>query len=280
SEGWEGFSDTLTVRIGQECGQAPYLMVPPTIPGRFQAEYYDLGGPGVAYLELSPQNTGNGIRAGEGVDIGVSSDIGGGYQVENMTLREWTEYTVRVTRSGRYRMIARMAATRSGQLRLSVDGTEVEPALTYESTNSTSFHRNAVLDGIHLEEGIRTLRITHDAFGAFINWYELQLVSATDVFPLPESPRDDVVVYPNPFRDRLFVDPGAGIMGRWRARLVDMTGRTVWSTTLERSGAGNGPIGIDVPGTLSQGAYLLVLQSKNLTTTHLVVRNGSSTKPP
>ena len=270
SEGWEGFSDTLAVRVGSVCGQAPYLMVPPSIPGRFQAEYYDIGGPGVAYLELTSQNTGDGIRAGEGVDIGVSSDVGGGYQVENMTLREWTEYTVRVTQSGRYRLVTRVAATRDGRMRLSVDGSEVPTPLTYQSTNSSTFFRNATLDGIDLEEGVHTLRITYDSFGAYINWYELQLVSATDVEPIPSE--NTVSVYPNPFGSRLHIDLDGVHSGPVTARLVDMTGRTVWEIRSETLENGRGTLRAEFPSALAQGTYLLVLQSAAKTTTHLVVR--------
>ena len=278
SEGWEGFSELLSVRVGSVCGQAPYLMVPPSIPGRFQAEYYDLGGPGVAYQELTPQNTGNGIRADEGVDIGVSSDIGGGYQVENMTVREWTEYTVQVNTSGRYRLVARVSATRDGQLRLAVDGVEAAAPLMYQSTNSTTFFRNAVLDGVELEEGVHTLRITHDSFGAYINWYELQLMSATSVADLPAD--QAVQVYPNPFQDVLNIETNDAHAGPVTARLVDVSGRTAWKFQLDLPENDRRKVHVELPESLAQGLYLLVLQSKTATTTHMVVRRRTAFKQP
>jgi beta-glucanase (GH16 family) len=280
SEGWEGFSDTLLLHIGPECVQAPYLIVPPTIPGRIQAEYYDLGGPGVAYQELSPQNTGNGIRASEGVDIGTTADIGGGYQVENMTFREWTEYTVRVAQSGRYRMVARVAATRDGQLRLSVDGAEVSTPLIYRSTNSTTFFRNATLDDIHLEAGVSTLRIMYDAFGAYINWFEFQLVYASDVSTAQPGGEPAVRVYPNPFANRLHIDTQKVHHGVLRARLVDMTGRVVWKFSGVSSEDSMNLIRADLPDNLAGGVYVLVLQSVTTTTTHVVIRQGGTGRLP
>ena len=272
ADGWVASSDTLHLQVGGSCGQAPYLMVPATVPGRIEAEYYDIGGQGEAYLELTTGNTGDGIRSDEYVDIGNASDVGGGYQLENMTLREWIEYSIRVTQGGVYRLVARLAATRDGQFRISVDGQEWSDPLTYLSTGSTSFYRNATLDGIELEEGDHVLRIMFDSFGAYINWFEFQYAGGTareipgETVPFLES------VYPNPFRSALTLQLGQGSMTPLDVRMIDLTGRTVFHTTFSPGTWGGMPLRLDPPGYLSAGAYMLVLQSGIETHTRTVLR--------
>ncbi len=273
-DGWTAQSDTLHIQVGDTCGQAPYLMEAPDIPGQFEAEYYDLGGPGVAYLELTPLNTVGALRADEGVDIGVSADIGGGYNVENVTLREWTEYTVNVTESGTYRLIARLAATRDGSLTLAIDGQDWGEELAYSSTNSTTFFRNAVLDGVWLEEGIRTLRIGYRSFGVYINRYELQLGTSTSTETHPERVNLMRSVYPNPFTDRLLVELGSEAYHPATVRLVDVMGREVMNREFDSLGREGDTIRLDLPTRLSPGMYFLVVQTDTGTISRPVIRVG------
>lgn len=261
SDGWEAGSDTLHVQVGTDCVQAPYLMVAPAVPGRVEAEYYDIGGAGEAYLDLTSQNTAGALRAGEGVDVGAAQDIGGGYQIENVTLREWTEYTVNVTQSGMYRLIARLAATKDGTFTISVDGVEHGEPLSYRSTNSTSFYRNATLDGIWLDEGVRIVRIGYNAIGAYINRYEFQLLSATSVDAPPESPELEVSVFPNPFQD------GFDLVLRGEAQrsgvisMYDVTGRRVFQSLLTGRQLTTNRVRINPTDTLTPGLYLVVYHS-------------------
>jgi hypothetical protein len=272
SDGWEAGSDTLNVQVGTECVQAPYLMVAPLVPGRVEAEYFDIGGAGEAYLDLSSQNTGGALRADEGVDIGSSQDIGGGYQIENVTLREWTEYTVNVTQSGFYRMSARLAATKDGSLTISVDDVEHADPLTYSSTNSTSFHRNAVLDGLWLDEGIRTVRVEYNAIGAYVNRFEFRLLSATGLETLPESSEMEIDVFPNPFQDRLELIIKGKAPGPSVISMYDVTGRRVFHTSLTGHKSTTNHVQLNPTERMSPGLYLVVIQSDTDTYTTTVIR--------
>lgn len=274
AEGWVASSDTLSIQVDTSCGQAPYLMVPASIPGRFEAEYYDLGGPGESYQDLTASNTGDGIRQQEGVDIGTASDVGGGYQLENMTLREWVEYTVRVEETGTYRLVSRLAATRDGQFRIAVDGVEWSEPLSYRSTNSTTFFRNAVLDGVVLEKGDRVIRFMFDSFGAYVNWFEFQSVSGTAVEE-PTRPTDFAIdVYPNPVQDRIHIRFNEAVKGPLHVQLLDITGRMVLDHTISSGTWGGIPLEIDLPSQLASGAYLLVLQGPAATRTQVLFREG------
>ncbi|NNF04688.1 MAG: family 16 glycosylhydrolase, partial [Rhodothermales bacterium] len=131
SDGWTGTSDVIPVTVGASCGQAPYLMRAHRIPGRIEAEHYDLGGPGVAFTDLSGNNTGGGFREAEAVDIGPSLDVGSGYRIQDVTLREWVEYTAHVEQGGLYRLIGRVTALQDGSFSVSVNGEELPDPFTY-----------------------------------------------------------------------------------------------------------------------------------------------------
>lgn len=272
SDGWTARSDTLSIQVGTGCPQAPYLMVAPPIPGRVEAEYFDLGGPGVAFQDLTQSSTAADLRADEAVDVGFTDDIGGGYQVEDVTFREWVEYTVDVTQSGFYRMTARLAATKDGLLYISVDGERWPEDLAYASTNSRTFYRNASLEGIWLDEGIRTLRVEHSTFGAYINRYDFELISGTATEALPEAIDLVQAVYPNPFTGSLSVEFGGAMHGDVTVRLMDLLGREVVRKALPNDLSQGNSLQILSGEPLSPGLYVLVIQTGTTTWTKPVVR--------
>jgi hypothetical protein len=99
-----------------------------------QAEDYDLGGASVAYTDTTTGNAGGQYRSDD-VDISVSNDLGGGFNVGWTSSGEKLRYTVN-TEAGDYRVRARVAsASGSGSLRLRLDG-EVLGTLNVPSTSS------------------------------------------------------------------------------------------------------------------------------------------------
>ena len=122
---------------GRPFRDATHTSGPQTIPGRLEAALYDLGGEGVAYHDVDKINHGSGelnytpghcepgvppaichFREGEGADISYVKKLADlnhpspvlpdwqqlylGWEENG----EWTNYTVNVTRPGRYRILA------------------------------------------------------------------------------------------------------------------------------------------------------------------------------
>jgi hypothetical protein len=104
---------TLTLdRIGPE----PYR--PVSVPGRVQAEDYNLGGEGAAYHDTTPGNAGGAYRADD-VDIESANGITNVGWIRN---GEYLTYTVNVTTTGDYAVAARVATPNTGcRLRFFVD---------------------------------------------------------------------------------------------------------------------------------------------------------------
>ncbi|MAY74123.1 MAG: hypothetical protein CMJ31_05225 [Phycisphaerae bacterium] len=100
--------------------QFPFNAEPATIPGRVEAEHYDVGGDGVSYRDRDNSNNGGALRPGDAVDIEGSS--GGGNNIGWIEAGEWLEYTVDVQAAGPHEVRFRVASNESGgRFRLTSD---------------------------------------------------------------------------------------------------------------------------------------------------------------
>src|SRR5580692_1762507 len=88
---------------------APYGGTPAAVPGTVQAANYDTGGQGVAYNVTSINGTANSYRS-DGVDLEVTSDTGGGYNLGWTANGQWFKYTVNVATAATYTVTFRVAA--------------------------------------------------------------------------------------------------------------------------------------------------------------------------
>ncbi|MBN1580014.1 MAG: glycoside hydrolase family 3 C-terminal domain-containing protein [Anaerolineae bacterium] len=82
---------------------------PHPIPGKIEAEDYDLGGEGVAYHDATTGNEGGKYR-GDDVDIEDTADMDGGYNVGWIEEGEWLSYTVDVASTSLYDIQVRVAS--------------------------------------------------------------------------------------------------------------------------------------------------------------------------
>ena len=89
----------------------PYGGTAAPIPGRIEAEHFDLGGEGVGYHDTTFGNSGGLFRPEENVDLRAVSDFGSGYAVTDIAPGEWLRYTTNVTEAGTYCLYLRASAT-------------------------------------------------------------------------------------------------------------------------------------------------------------------------
>ncbi len=113
--------------------QLPFSGSPKSLPGRVEAEFYDVGGEGVAYHDCDTTNNGGVYRLTEGVDVEASSE--GGFNVGWMCSNEWIEYTVDVSVAGAYRIELRVASqSTGGDLHMEFDGVDKTGSVAAPST--------------------------------------------------------------------------------------------------------------------------------------------------
>jgi len=182
--GWTSHSATKPITVGNSCEQnSPYLMRPHPIRERIEAEYFDLGGPRVAYRDLTSKNEGHGIRLEEGVDVYPTTD-GIGYHIGATARREWVAYTVHVDQAGIYDLQVRLAS-KAHQVSFSLEFDGVDKTGIIRHTNRTqNFQTVRVITekGIELDAGTQVMKFHFQNGIPSVNWLQFRLRSSKPTF--------------------------------------------------------------------------------------------------
>ena len=116
-----GPAPTPTVTVTPTPTQTVGPYTPLSIPGRIEAEDYDLGGEGIGPASTTAGNSGGTYRTDD-VDIEYTASEGN-HNVGSIRDGEWLAYTADVTGSGPFTVTARVASPNTGrQATLAVDG--------------------------------------------------------------------------------------------------------------------------------------------------------------
>ncbi len=247
-----GADETDIDFTGAELENEPYSGSPVAIPGRVEAENYDLGGEGVAYHDTTAGNT-SGIYRSDDVDLGNCSDTGGGYCIGWFSSGEWLEYTVDVTSADNYDIHLRVASdVDTARLYVSFDGVDVSGAVAAPNTGDFDIWETVSVSNVPLTSGVQIMRLTADPGRINVNWIEIAAPSAENVAPTVDAGPNDSIILPTDTvnLDGTVSDP-------------DDTPTTTWS---KQSGAGTVTFGdassVDTTATFSTaGTYVLELEA-------------------
>ena len=145
-----------------------------SLPGRIEAEDYNLGGNGVGYFDTGAGNNGGAFR-NDDVDIQAASE--GGFSVGWIANGEWLAYTVDVQTSGSYTLRTRVASLRTDTktFHIEIDGTDVTGPITFNTSGAGwQAWRDVVIDNVALNAGPQELRIVMDSSSFNINYLDIQ----------------------------------------------------------------------------------------------------------
>lgn len=229
--------------------QAPFNQSPHLIPGRIEAEEYDLGGEGIAYHEANANGNEGGanLRIDE-VDIEVIEATEGMYNIGYVLQGEWLEYTVNVMSTGVYSLDMRVAADGDGKVfHIEFDGKDVTGPIAIPNTGGWQSWETIILNGISLNEGNHVMRLAFDA--SYMNLNYLQFNDM--VTGMMDDRTGDVTIYPNPFMNN-----GLKIIteGDFVYRITDIRGFELETG----SGSQSHSIGTE----LKPGVYILSVENK------------------
>jgi len=189
-----------------DCPQEPFITTF-NIPGKIEAEDYDKGGQGISFNDDEADNLGEEYRT-DGVDIQVTTDQGGGYNIGFIRAGEWLEYTVNVTEFGQYDIKSRVASDiGGGSYRLEMDG---EIIMTTEVENTGGWQTFVDIDqsNIELEEGEHILRFYAVTGGFNLNWINFSSSTITGIEA--SALEDNLKLYPNPAEDHINIEGAMG----------------------------------------------------------------------
>jgi hypothetical protein len=156
--------------------------IPHTVPGRIQAEYYDMGGSGVAYKDTTPGNA-RGIETfydGDEYrhnDVDIRPTIDGGHEVSWIVSGEWLEYTINVGQAGTYNLTLRVSSSGSGGgVRVEFGG--VDKTGNIEIPANSSYQ--TIQRSVNLSAGQQVMRLYMVGSGFNLNWIEITVSHRND----------------------------------------------------------------------------------------------------
>lgn len=206
----------------------PFSGVRVQLPGLIQAEDFDNGGAGAAYLDLTTGNAGGAYRQ-TNVDIEAATE--GAYDIGWVSPGEWLSYSVNVTAPGSYVLEARVASNgQGGTFHIEFGSTNVTGPLSIPNTGGWQ-RWTSVSTLVALNAGPQTMRLVFDSSTAGIvgnvTWLR---VSPTVGTPFTGSP----VQLPGAFAAVDFDNGGEGLGyhdtttansgGQYRTTAVDIEG--------------------------------------------------------
>jgi len=130
---------------------------PLSIPGKIEAENFDIGEDGMTYHDSDTKNITGDYRPNEPIDI---YDLGNNifYVIDNLT-GEWIEYTVNVAQTGQYDISVPIAAPLSGGT-FKIKIGNVESNLLKVPSSRSQIITKPLLLSMNLEAGIQIMRIS------------------------------------------------------------------------------------------------------------------------
>jgi hypothetical protein len=249
----------VTFKLTKELKQEPFHGTAHAIPGRIEAEHYDLGGEGLAYHEANTNgNQGGATLRNDEVDIETTQDIGGGYNIAYIMAGEWLEYTVNVTSDGIYDLDLRMAADGDGKtMHIELDGIDITGAINVPNTGGWQTWQTVTLNGINLTAGEHVMRIVFETDYMNLNYVEFRDV----ITSVQEAAILAINVFPNPFT-------AGGIQ-------INDAGEFTYKITNEKGvlvEAGKGKDAQKVGKNLKDGVYILTVENEREVAVHKIIK--------
>jgi len=253
--------------------QSPYGGTPWPVPGKIEAENYDLGGEGTAYHDATSGNAGGQYRS-DGVDIYPNLDTS--YVIGFTQAGEWLEYTVTVASSGTYTIAARVSSIDSyGKFHIAMDGADVTGQYVMPAYGGSMVWSTLSKTGISLTAGQHIMKISLDSNGsgnsevANVNYIN---IAAGTAITSPVQPALGVLAlnaHPNPFNPTSRITVSLPERSPMVLSVYDLTGRLVKTLA---AGIGNAGVnnfvwdGSDASGRqVSAGLYEYHLTACNRT---------------
>jgi N-acetylneuraminic acid mutarotase/glucose/arabinose dehydrogenase len=173
------------------------------LPGRFEVENYKSGGPSVGYHDTDAGNSGGAYRTDD-VDIQVTSDSSGDYNVGYIRSGEWLAYDINLANSGDYFFTLRASTPYNARsMHIEVDGVNVSGAINIPKTGGWQTWADVAVGPIALTGGNHQLRLVFDSDSFNINYVTVTQATA--------APWESVVALPGRFEAENYKSGGAGI---------------------------------------------------------------------
>ncbi|GJQ64172.1 MAG: hypothetical protein SCALA702_32250 [Melioribacteraceae bacterium] len=248
-------TDNMTIEV---LGNGtPYNGTAISIPGIVQAEFYDLGGEGVAYHDVDAVNWGVPFRSDEGVDIEASNDVGGGYNIGWIEDGEWVEYTIDVPEAGLYNVVPLISSVPGGGgIHIEFNGIDLTGVVSVPVTGGWQFWEELVIPDVYLDAGEQIMHVEFHSGQFNLNWIELR-ASTTDLEGQQTLPQNFELKqnYPNPFNPVTKIEFALTVSSNVEIILYNLLGQQVSKIASGKYSAGYHNVRFN-GANLSSGLYI------------------------
>ena len=166
-----GCSDGVEFVAGVGCPPGPYHGRPAILPGRVEAEDFDTSPKEKAYWDLDDNNNGGAYRQ-TGVDL--QDCLEGGYNLGWVETNEWLEYTVEISKAGKYDIVCRTGSPNDGaKLHVEFDGVDQTGTLDVVNTGDWQNYTHLIKKGVQLEAGVQKMKVVIENGGFNLNYIEV-----------------------------------------------------------------------------------------------------------
>ena len=168
--------------------QTPYKEVAATIPGKIEAENYDVGGHNKAFYDKDRENQGKAYREDEVDIVDISDSKCGaeackGYAIGYTQDDEWVEYTINVAADAKYDITANIAtAYETSGMQLFIDDKEITEAITFEKIDSVwTTYKVVDVGSVELKKGEHVLKLLITGGYLNVDWINFNDPNKTSI---------------------------------------------------------------------------------------------------
>jgi endoglucanase Acf2 len=252
--------DSLLITV--QGNGTPYSGTPVAVPGIVEAEYYDLGGEGVAYHDNDAANLGVPFRSSEGVDLEGAND--GGYDIGWIEDGEWVEYTIDVAKEGLYKIIPQTASVPGGgKLHIEFNGEDLTGKIDVPVTGGWQFWQDIDIPAVQLNAGKQVMHVVFYNGHFNLNKIEIKAnltnISDEQTIPLEFELKQN---FPNPFNPTTVINYQLPVSGLIRLVVYNILGQELRELVHSKQEAGKHTVTFNAKG-LASGIYYYKLMAKD-----------------
>lgn len=218
-------SNSISVVAKVSSEQKPFNSVAFTIPGKIEAEEYDLGASGISYSDKSPGNKFSEFRQDD-VDIEKCTDEGAGYNLGDLQIGEWVEYTANISEAGVYDIEFRVATEMENtKFHIEMDGVDITGSIAVPNTGGWQKWQTIRKEGMQLSAGEKTIRLVIE--GEYFNLNFMNFIK-TSVTGIEDELAKNATIYPNPTQEYVTISDQNDLFSR--VEILDIHGKKVLIT--------------------------------------------------
>ncbi|MBN2486935.1 MAG: carbohydrate-binding protein [Bacteroidales bacterium] len=195
--------DTVMVTFSPEVDRKPFSSQSISLPGKIEAENFDIGGQDISYKDATEANEGKTYRPGR-VDIEPCFDKGSGFHIGWTATGEWTEYTVTVAEEGFFDFDFRAATANTNRtISVKINGENLITNHALPSSGGWQVWKTSTVERVALPQGEHVIRVLMNNGGFNLNYILVRPHAGSAV----QYNHDEAVkLFPNPAGKKLFVN--------------------------------------------------------------------------